>query len=266
MIGRVSVLCVGLSIITALPVVLAGFMPSSTGTSAAKAGVNIEQLMKQVLYFNQNNQHQKAIDLLLASIDQHKEDALLRTLLVQTFDLFLESEIKQGQRDLQKNPKNKHAYFRIAGSLEILGDQPRAMEILLNGIRYLPNAPDMWMKIAKLELKADRALEALDVFREVARLDKKNSDAMNNAAYIIARYEKSDAEDLQEAKELATTARKLDPKNVEYLDTLAEVFFRQGNSKMATSLIEKAIQLAPDRDAFKLQLQRFRNGHSLIAE
>jgi Flp pilus assembly protein TadD len=255
--------------LAAIQLVLAGFMsmPSEySSVSTDDATVDIEGLMKQVLELNHNKEHQKAMDLLLAAIDNQREDSMLRTLLVQTFDLFLEQEIKQGQSDIIKNRQDIKAYNRVAGALELLGDNFRAMEILLNGVNASPKSPELWMKIARLELKSNRDMEALDVFREVTRLDKKNSDAYNNAAYILARSQESDGEDLQEAEKLAGNARKLDPKNPEYLDTLAEVHFRQGRQKMALSLIEEAIKLAPRQDALKNQLKRFRGDSLLIAE
>jgi hypothetical protein len=39
---------------------------------------------------------------------------------------------------------------------------------------------------------------------------------------------------------------------------LAEIHFKQGNSKMAQSLIEEAIKLAPEKDSLKIQLLRFK--------
>jgi cytochrome c-type biogenesis protein CcmH/NrfG len=122
------------------------------------------------------------------------------------------------------------------------------------------------MRIGKMELKASRGNEVLDVFREVVRLDGKNSDANNNAAYLLVRTDNCDADDLKEAEKFATNARKLDPKNPEYLDTLAEVVFKQGNTKMAQSLIEEALKLSPEKDALKNQLRRFKGETSLQSE
>ncbi len=265
--GKLSIITV-LSIVALLPV-FTGFITVTGEKHKAQKGeqpINIEDLMKQVLELNQKNQHQKAIDLLLATADKQAEDSILRTLLVQTFDLLLENEIKQGQKDIQKNPRNMTAYMRVSGALELVGDKFRAMEILLNGLRYHPNSAALWMKIGRLELRADRNNEALDVFREVTRLDGKNSDAYNNAAYLLVRTENCDADDLKEAEHFASSARKLDPKNPEYMDTLAEVFFKQGNTKMAQSLIEEALKISPEKDALKNQLRRFQSDRSLQSE
>lgn len=266
-IGKLSIITV-LSIMALLPLFTGFIAISGEKLKALKSDetVNIESLMKSVLELNQKKQHQKAIDLLLSTADRQGEDSVLKTLLVQTFDLFLENEIKQGQKDIIANPNNMASYIRVSGALELVGDKFRAMEILLNGLRHNPNSSDLWMKIGRLELKGNREHEALDVFREVTRLDGKNSDAFNNAAYILVQTENASLGDLKEAEKLATSARKLDPKNPEYLDTLAEVHFKQGNTKMAQSLIEEALKLAPEQDDLKNQLRRFKSDTSFQAK
>lgn len=258
-----------LLIAVVVPIAITGFIstPGEKHTVANEGStINIQALMKRVLQLNQKKEHQKAIELLLSALDKQKEDSFLRTLLVQTFDLFLEEEIRQGQKDIKKNKRDGSAYNRVAGALELLGDNFRAMEVLLNGLGQNQKAVELWMKVARLELKANRNLEALDVFREVIRLDRKNSDAYNNAAYILARYENCEVKDLKEAEKLAERACKLDPKNPSYIDTLAEVHFRRGHQKQAQTLIEEAIKLAPHKDELKDQLKRFSKESTLHAE
>lgn len=258
-VGKLSIIAV-LSVVALLPL-FTGFIATSSEKQKASSEskpINIENLMQKVLQLNQKNEHQKALDLLLAAVEKEDEASIVRTLLMQTFDVFLENEIRQGQKDIQKNPRDMGAYVRVSGALELVGDKFRSMEILLNGLAHNPKSPDLWMRIGRMELKSGRENEALDVFREVTRLDGKNSDAYNNAAYILVRTDHCDAEDLKEAEKFATSARKLDPKNPEYLDTLAEVAFKQGNLKMAQSLIEEALKISPEKDALKNQLRRFK--------
>lgn len=221
--------------------------------------INIDELMKEVLVLNQNKQYQKAIDLLLKAVERQKGDPILRTLLVENFDLFLADEIKRGQENIRHHPNDPHAYLSVSGALELLGDNFHAMEILLQGVSHKPTA-ELWMRIAGLEEKAGRKLEALDVFREVIRLDKKNSLARNNAAFIIAMQAKSkDDHRLKEALKLAKQALKLDPKNPQYIDTLAEVYFRKGENAAAQNLMKEAIKLAPESEPFKSRLENFEN-------
>ncbi len=222
--------------------------------------VNIDELIKKVLELNEKKEHQKAIDLLLKSVEDQKQDPLLKALLAQTFDLFLADEIQRGQEQIKKNRKDQNAYLSVSKALELMGDDFRAMEILLNGIAQAPS-PDLWMKIAGLELKAGRDLEALDVYLEVTRLDSHNALALNNAAFIMASTTKSkDDDDLDEAEKLAKKAMKIEPNNPQYMDTLAEVYFRKGEQVSAQNLIKEAIKLAPDNEKFKNRLYSFESG------
>jgi tetratricopeptide (TPR) repeat protein len=227
---------------------------------------DIGLVIQQVNVLNQHKDHTKALKVLLSALEDEPEESLLRAILVQTFDLFLEEEVHDAQASIQKNPNNITGYSRMAESLELLGDRSRAMEILLVGISKNPHSADLWMAIARLELKAGRDLEALDVFQEVIRLNPKNSDAYNNAAYVLARAQKSNNVDLKRAESLAINARKLDPKNPRYLDTLAEVNFRQGKQKEALELIKEAIKLAPRDGRFKDKLVRFQGLGFIKAE
>ncbi len=254
----------------ALPALFMGFitMPGQSHQVAHEKNglIDIEALMHKVLLLNQQKKHQEAVDLLMAAMEKNQEDSLLRTLLVQTFEMFLDDEIRFGQQDIQENKNNIGAYLRVAGALELMGDNFRAMETLINGVSLNPNASALWMKVGKLEHKAKRDLEALDIFKEVIRLDPKSSDAYNNVAFILAQSTNCNAEDLKLAETYAEKARKLDPKNPEYLDTLAEVNFRQGDSIQAQTLIKEAIKLAPERNSFKDQLRRFSQKSPVLFE
>jgi len=219
--------------------------------------VDVDALIKKVKTLNQEKKHQKAIDLLTTALDQENPDSLLKPLLLQTFDLFLENEIRAGEQEIKANTKNIKAYLKTASALELLDSRYKALELLVAGISINPEAHELWMKIGKLEHKSERNFEAFDVYKEVIRLDPENSDAYNNAAFVLAKAPKTRPKDLENALTLIIRARKLDPENPEYLDTMAEIVFRQGNPAEAQNLIKEAIKKAPSKDIFKAQLKRF---------
>ena len=245
----------------ALPLLLMGLitMPRQgrNGIQEEKGVINVDALIKEINTLNNEKKPQASMELLLLALDQQGEDSLLRPLLLQTFDLFLENEIRNGEQEIAKSNKNIEAYLRAASALELLGSRYRALELLVNGACANPQSSELWMKIAKLEHKSGRDWEALDVFKEVIRLDPKNPDAYNNAAFVLAKTENPGQKNLQTALSLALNANKLDPDNPEYIDTLAEIEFRQGNPAQAQNLIKQAIKLAPQKDFFKVQLKRF---------
>lgn len=239
-------------------------MPRSTEPKVTKSDVvNVDALIQKVSRLNQQKKHQDAIRLLMVALEEEQKDSMLRPLLMQSFDMFLEEQIRLGEQELRINSKDSGAYLRVATSLELLDNDSRAMEILVRGISVVPDAPDLWMEIGKLELKAGRHREAFDVFKEVSKNNPKNSDAFNNAAFVLVKASDSNEKELKEAENLALKARKLDPNNPEYIDTLAEVHFRGGKPDMAQSLMKEAIKLAPDRDFYKNQLKRFSEQQAL---
>lgn len=219
--------------------------------------IDVDVLIGKVSKLNQQRMHKEAIKMLMSALEQEKNDSMLRTLLLQSFDMFLEEQIRIGEQEIHENPKNSEPYLRVANSLELLQNNLKAMEVLVNGISLNPDSMDLWMGIALLEHKAGRDFEALDVLREVIRQNPKNSEAFNNAAFILARTKGCSKKDLIEAMAYAISARKLEPKNPAYIDTLAEVHFRDGNKEMATNLIKEAIKLAPDKEFYKVRLKHF---------
>jgi tetratricopeptide (TPR) repeat protein len=244
-----------------LPLVLMGLitMPGKDDKDIEEknGNVNVDNLIKRINALNEKNEHKQSLELLISALDKQQEDSLLRPILLQTFDMFLENEIRSGEDAIKNNYKNIEAYIRTASALELLDQRYRALEILINGISLNNNSAELWMKIGKLEHKSERHLEAFDVFKEVIRLDPKNSDAYNNAAFVLAKAYQGHSKDLEEASTFAHNAHKLDPDNPEYIDTMAEIEYGQGNYIQAQNLIKQAIKLAPDKDFFKNQLKRF---------
>lgn len=188
-------------------------------SSSAGQGDHLSQLLEEVIKLNQKKEHQKAIDIILFAIERQKEGSLLRGLLVQTFDLLLQEELKVQEEAFLANPKNAKAYQRAANALNIMGERFSAFEVLVRGVRLNPNSTDLWMNIARLEIYSGRENEALDIFREVIRIDPKNADALNNASYILAKSKYQH----KEALTYIGRALAIDPGNQDYLETLAHV-------------------------------------------
>lgn len=262
---KIKELLAGSLLLAVLPAIVAKTSSAPNLSATHEKGhseIDFDGLLKEVIKLSQKKEYQKAIDLLLTSVDKRPNDNLLKTLLMQSFDFFLSDEIKRGQEQIKNGNGNVEDYLGVAGAFELLGDNFRAMEILLSGIAKKQSAK-LWMRIAVLEEKADRKMEALDVFREVIRFDHRNSLAHHNAAFILVQTTDSHKKGLKEAERLVRQAIKLDPQNAEYIDTLAEIYFKKGNSEAAQKLMKKAIKLAPGDEHFRSRLQGFKNAPSI---
>jgi len=78
----------------------------------------------------------------------------------------------------------------------------------------------------------------------------------NNAAWLAARLGRK----LDEALAHAQRATELAPDRAAYLDTLAEVHFRRGEPEKAVELARRCIELEPEREFYREQLERFEKG------
>ncbi|MCA9161789.1 MAG: hypothetical protein KDA62_02375 [Planctomycetales bacterium] len=76
----------------------------------------------------------------------------------------------------------------------------------------------------------------------------------NNLAWLAARCDRQ----LDAALTHAEQAVKLAPESMAYLDTLAEVHFRRGDTSQAIELAEKCLAAEPNNTHFQTQLKRFR--------
>jgi uncharacterized Ntn-hydrolase superfamily protein len=115
---------------------------------------------------------------------------------------------------------------------------------------------ELYDKQGKRELaqrERQRVAESLD-----HALAQKDVDAstLNGLAWTCA----TGGVHLEQARIAAERAVKLEPKNTEILDTLAEVHYRSGNVPKAIEVETQALSLAPNDQYLKDQIARFKSG------
>ena len=74
----------------------------------------------------------------------------------------------------------------------------------------------------------------------------------------LAWFHRKDKESLVHAIKLSKRSLELQPDTPAYLDTLAELYYRNGESVKALPLIQRAIELDPGSRYFRLQLEKFK--------
>lgn len=97
---------------------------------------------------------------------------------------------------------------------------------------------------------------ALQVQEAVCRDYPQSATHHNSAAWLCAVCRRELSKGLAHAQ----AATQLDPNNVSYLDTLAEVCFQLGRKDEALELIKKCVELAPTRRYYREQLKRIEAG------
>ena len=100
-------------------------------------------------------------------------------------------------------------------------------------------------------MERERVGESLK--RAVSRREK-DASLLNGLAWACATHDIF----LGDALQAAERASSLEPRNVDILDTLAEVHFRMGNAKKAIEVESRAVTLDPKSVYLKEQIQRFR--------
>lgn len=104
-------------------------------------------------------------------------------------------------------------------------------------------------ELAKLE--RDRVGETLH--RALAR-GERDASTLNGLAWACA----SNSIFLDDARKAAERAVRAEPRNVDILDTLGEVYFRMGNNAKAVETETRAAQIDPKSQYLKDQIARFR--------
>lgn len=89
----------------------------------------------------------------------------------------------------------------------------------------------------------------------LAHLQRWPNDAMNlnNLAWMYSQCDRQ----LEEALEFSKRSVQLAPSSSVYLDTLAEIHFRLGNTEKATELMRRCVSLDPREPHFRENLERF---------
>lgn len=114
-----------------------------------------------------------------------------------------------------------------------------ALDILKQGIAAAPRDIRMPMMLADILTKQGRYQEASAVYLGILDHNPGYNPAANNLAELIADYQSGDTEALEKARQIAERfAGSTDPIQT---DTLAWVYFRQGKTQLAQTMIERAM-------------------------
>ncbi|MDA0712923.1 MAG: hypothetical protein O2897_02935 [bacterium] len=215
--------------------------------------------IQQIEHFNSQQNYEASVALLLNALAAHPNDNNLTALFKRTFSMHIYNQISSGYKQIKLNPRNTEAYLIIARSFGFIGDETKALEILLEGTCANPESTELWIAIGNIELKASRDAEALSVFNEALLFDSQNSNAHNNIAYIQTHSADKRLINLDQALKHAIIATNLEPDNSNFLDTLAEIKFQLGQTNDALSIIKKAVTNSPESEFFKKQQNKFEN-------
>jgi tetratricopeptide (TPR) repeat protein len=94
-------------------------------------------------------------------------------------------------------------------------------------------------------------------------LDPRNTQALNNLAWLYSTSADDRLRDPNRALMLARQAVQLEPESAHMLDTLAEAHYVNGNRQEAIRVSRRALAAAEDgREYYRRQLERFLQAHT----
>ena len=156
---------------------------------------------------------------------------------------------------LDLEPKNSDFIMGLAMALVEKKDLDSALEILLPVSKEETNNSKIHIAICKVYTKKGYFTTATGYCEKALSLNADNYETMNRLAWL---YAKKSAK-LQKAFELSSKTLKAFPNRPEFIDTLSEIFYVQGETEKAVEKIQEAIKLMPDNPYYKQQLWKFKN-------
>ena len=106
------------------------------------------------------------------------------------------------------------------------------------------------------ELAARERERVAETLRRAMSRGERDASMLNGLAWACATHDLY----LEEALKAAERAASLEPRNVDILDTLAELYYRHGNPTKAIEVESRAATIDPKSQYLKDQIERFRKG------
>jgi len=157
---------------------------------------------------------------------------------------------KAGQLDLN----DIEMKIRIANLHKSRERKELAHQILVDLLEKNPRSSRVLVELGVFLWETGKPEESKKVFMQVLEIDKNSAPALNRLAW----FHRKDKESLVHAIKLSKRSLELQPDTPAYLDTLAELYYRNGESVKALPLIQRAIELDPGSRYLRLQLEKFK--------
>ncbi len=168
------------------------------------------------------------------------------------------------ESSLDFDPGDRFALFTL-GEFRLQQDRAEEAEHLFERLMRETDDAAAASRIAGLWYDAGHRQRAIHYYEWAMQVESPPASLMNNLAWTYA--EENIA--LERARELSLRAVKQEADNSVYLDTYAEVLYRQGRQNQAVALIRRAVELEPDdgehRDYLLRQLRRFSAAAGFVA-
>jgi tetratricopeptide (TPR) repeat protein len=153
-------------------------------------------------------------------------------------------------------PKEAWVHFRRGGLLRLLERSDEALEAFSQAAYLDDELPDLWAEVGNLQYDLEAFDEAEDAYSRAIDQDPNDHRSMNNLAWVYAEMGK----EIDRGIELSRSSLEL-REEPSYMDTLAELYYKQGDRRRALIWIRRALRMGSDspelNDHLKQQFERF---------
>lgn len=149
---------------------------------------------------------------------------------------------------LTRFPKAPDVRLALNRAQTSAGDSVAALETLVEWRQVDPTNPLPSEALGETYLRAGKEAEALAAYQELLKLQPNNVRALNNAAFLLRKQSP------QQALDLIQTATRLEPGNVDVLDTLGQIQSERGEMKEAVATFRRANEAAPANPTVRYHL------------
>ncbi len=158
------------------------------------------------------------------------------------------------ERGAGKNVENPEMLARIALLHKRRGRRDVAHRMLRDLRKSYPKSMPIILELGVLLWESRRKDESKQTFEEALRMDPESDVALNRLAWFHA----VEGKNLERGIELSKRSLEIRPATPPYLDTLAELYYRNGQHLGAISHIQKAIEVDPNNRYYRVQLDKFK--------
>ncbi len=176
--------------------------------------------------------------------------------LVLLAQMMLFSQNQEGAIDtllkaVEKAPDQDLAYTTLAGVYITNGDFASAKKYINDGIINAQTKGSLKLIKANIYEREENFEEAINVYEEMYASNPNSDVVINNLASLLSEH-RNDEESIQRALELASRFRQSSIPH--FKDTLGWIYYKVGDIQAATSLLQDAVEQAPNMSILRYHL------------
>ena len=141
---------------------------------------------------------------------------------------------------LKERPDDGRLILALSMVYEEMDHLDEAKKVLNEGLEQNPESAELYFRLGVINDKQDDKDGTIANMKKALEFNPNHAEALNYLAYTWAERN----ENLKEAMNLAQKANELKPENGFILDTIAWIYFVQGQTEKALPLLEKAARIS----------------------